>query len=134
MNEEIDIIFLMDRSGSMYGSEKDTIGGFNSFIENQKRDEANAKVTTVLFDHGYEVLYKRKNLYDVEKLTTNEYYVNMAIAWFYSIAIIKDYNKAIIYLEDRKLPKFIHNKTIQKCNESYRISQQVKLYLKTLKI
>ena len=80
MNEEIDIIFLMDRSGSMYGSEKDTIGGFNSFIENQKRDEANAKVTTVLFDHGYEVLYKRKNLYDVEKLTTNEYYVRGSTA------------------------------------------------------
>lgn len=75
MNENIDIIFLMDRSGSMYGSENDTIGGFNSFIENQKRSEANAKVTTILFDHGYEVLYKRKDLYDVEKLTTNEYYV-----------------------------------------------------------
>jgi hypothetical protein len=80
MNEEIDIIFLLDRSGSMYGSENDTIGGFNSFIENQKRDEANGKVTTILFDHGYEVLYKRKDLYDVEKLTTNEYYVRGSTA------------------------------------------------------
>lgn len=80
MNENIDIIFLMDRSGSMYGSENDTIGGFNSFIENQKRSEANAKVTTILFDHGYEVLYKRKDLYDVEKLTTNEYYVRGSTA------------------------------------------------------
>ena len=73
--ESIDIIFVLDRSGSMHGSEKDTIGGFNSFIENQKQKEVKAKVTTVLFDHGYEVLYKRKDLYEVEELTENEYYV-----------------------------------------------------------
>ncbi len=73
--ESIDIIFVLDRSGSMHGSEKDTIGGFNSFIENQKQKEVKAKVTTVLFDHGYEVLYKRKDLYEVEELTEDEYYV-----------------------------------------------------------
>ena len=73
--ESIDIIFVLDRSGSMHGSEKDTIGGFNSFIENQKQKEVKAKVTTILFDHGYEVLYKRKDLYEVEELTENEYYV-----------------------------------------------------------
>ena len=80
MNEEIDIIFLLDRSGSMYGSEKDTIGGFNSLIAQHKKEEANAKVTTVLFDHGYEVLYRRKDLYDVEELTENEYYVRGSTA------------------------------------------------------
>ncbi|WP_292796936.1 vWA domain-containing protein [Methanobrevibacter sp.] len=74
-SEDMDIIFLLDRSGSMYGSENDTIGGFNSFIEKEKIEESNARVTTILFDHGYEVLYKRKNLYDVEELTRNEYYV-----------------------------------------------------------
>ena len=74
-DEQMDIIFLLDRSGSMYGSENDTIGGFNSFIEKEKIEESNAKVTTILFDHGYDVLYKRKNLYDVEELTRNEYYV-----------------------------------------------------------
>ena len=79
-NEKIDIIFLMDRSGSMYGSENDTIGGFNSFIEKQKKEEVDAKVTTILFDHGYEVLYKRKDLYDVEKLTRNEYFVRGSTA------------------------------------------------------
>ena len=62
--ESIDIIFLLDRSGSMHGVEKDTIGGFNSFIEDQKKKEVKAKVTTILFDHGYEVLYKRKDLYE----------------------------------------------------------------------
>ena len=79
-SEKIDIIFLIDRSGSMYGSENDTIGGFNSFIAKQKKNETNARVTTILFDHGYEVLYKRKNLYDVDDLTTNEYYVRGSTA------------------------------------------------------
>ena len=78
--KDIDIIFLLDRSGSMYGSEKDTIGGFNSFIKSQKQKEVKAKVTTILFDHGYEVLYKRKDLYDVEDLTENEYYVRGSTA------------------------------------------------------
>lgn len=80
VEEKIDIIFLLDRSGSMYGAENDTIGGFNSFIEKQKIQEVDAKVTTVLFDHGYEVLYKRKNLYDVEDLTRNEYFVRGSTA------------------------------------------------------
>ena len=78
--ESIDIIFVLDRSGSMYGSEKDTIGGFNSFINPQKQKEVKAKVTTILFDHGYEVLYKRKDLYEVENLTENEYYVRGSTA------------------------------------------------------
>ena len=78
--ESIDIIFLLDRSGSMYGSEKDTIGGFNSFIKDQKKKEVQAKVTTILFDHGYEILYKRKDLYDVEDLTETEYYVRGSTA------------------------------------------------------
>lgn len=78
--ESIDIIFLLDRSGSMHGSEKDTIGGFNSFIKDQKKKEVQAKVTTILFDHGYEVLYKRKDLYDIEELTETEYYVRGSTA------------------------------------------------------
>lgn len=77
---EMDIIFLLDRSGSMYGSEKDTIGGFNSIIKEQKQDEINAKVTTILFDHGYDVLYKRKDLFDVDELTEKEYNVRGSTA------------------------------------------------------
>ena len=69
LENEMDIIFLLDKSGSMYGSEKDTIGGFNSIIKEQKSDEVQAKVTTTLFDHEYEMLYKRKDLFDVDELT-----------------------------------------------------------------
>lgn len=80
LENEMDIIFLLDRSGSMYGSEKDTIGGFNSIITQQKQDEVNAKVTTILFDHGYDVLYKRKDLFDVDELTEKEYSVRGSTA------------------------------------------------------
>ena len=72
--KSLDIIFLLDRSGSMSGTESDTIGGFNSFIKEHKNDEG-AKVTTVLFDNQYEVLYERKPITEVSKLTPKEYYV-----------------------------------------------------------
>lgn len=78
--EDLDLIFLIDRSGSMYGSEEDTIGGFNSFIDKEKVKEGNTRVTTILFDHGYEVLYKRKSICDVSKLTRKEYFVRGSTA------------------------------------------------------
>lgn len=74
-NENLDLIFLMDRSGSMSGSEEDTIGGFNSFIEREKAKGLNTTVTTILFDDHYEVLYKRKSIKEVEKLTREQYWV-----------------------------------------------------------
>ncbi|MBE6502138.1 MAG: VWA domain-containing protein [Methanobrevibacter thaueri] len=73
--ENLDLIFVMDRSGSMGGSESDTIGGFNSFIEREKEKSLNTRVTTVLFDDQYEVLYKRKAIGEVAELTKNEYWV-----------------------------------------------------------
>ncbi len=74
-NENLDLIFLMDRSGSMRGSEEDTIGGFNSFIEREKAKGLNTTVTTILFDDSYEVLYKRKSIDDMQELTPEEYWV-----------------------------------------------------------
>ena len=73
--KDLDIIFLIDKSGSMYWSEKDTIGGFNSFIERERKKEFNTNVTTILFCDEYEVLYKRKSIYEVDKLTDEEYHV-----------------------------------------------------------
>lgn len=74
-NENLDLIFLMDRSGSMSGSESDTIGGFNSFIEREKAKGFKTRVTTILFDDQYEVLYKRKDINEVAELTRDEYWV-----------------------------------------------------------
>ena len=74
-NENLDLVFVMDRSGSMSGSEEDTIGGFNSFIEREKEKGLKTSVTTVLFDDHYEVLYTRKDINEVSKLTREEYWV-----------------------------------------------------------
>ena len=58
----------------------------------------------------------------------------MAFAWFYSISLIKQYEDTIKYFEDKKLNKWIHNKSIQKAIESYRISDSRKEYLRSLKV
>lgn len=75
MNRNLtEIIFLLDRSGSMAGLESDTIGGFNAFIEKQRKLEGDTIVTAVLFDDKYQVLYNGVECKDV-KLTDKEYYV-----------------------------------------------------------
>ena len=70
----------------------------------------------------------------VRNIKSDYFYVNMAIAWFYSFALIKRYDETIIYFENRYLDKWIHNKSIQKGIDSYRISDDRKEYLRSLKI
>ena len=70
-----ELVFILDRSGSMAGLEKDTIGGFNAMIEKQKREQGEALVSTVLFDNDSEVIHDRVALEAVPKLTEKEYYV-----------------------------------------------------------
>ena len=69
-----EIVFILDRSGSMSGLEKDTIGGFNTTIEKQKKEEGEAIVSTVLFDNDMEVLHDRVSLEKIAPLTDKEYY------------------------------------------------------------
>ena len=71
---ELEIVFLLDRSGSMAGAVEDTIGGFNEYIKKQKKNK-DTYVTTVLFDNQYEVLYDREKIENVKKLTNKEYFV-----------------------------------------------------------
>lgn len=70
----------------------------------------------------------------VKDIRKDYFYVNMVIAWFYSFALIKQYDNTIKYFEDKVLDKWIHNKSIQKAIESYRISDERKEYLRSLKI
>ena len=70
-----ELVFILDRSGSMAGLEKDTIGGFNSMLEKQRKEPGNAVVSTVLFDNQAEVIHDRVALADVPDLTDREYYV-----------------------------------------------------------
>ena len=70
-----EIVFILDRSGSMAGLEDDTIGGFNAMIEKQKRESGEALVSTVLFDNDSEVIHDRVDIQKIEPMTRNEYYV-----------------------------------------------------------
>ncbi|MBO5300370.1 MAG: VWA domain-containing protein [Clostridia bacterium] len=74
-NNITELVFILDRSGSMAGLESDTIGGFNSMIEKQKKQEGDCYVSTVLFDGVSEVLHDRIKLCDVPKMTENDYTV-----------------------------------------------------------
>lgn len=65
---------------------------------------------------------------------SEEYYVNMMAAWYYATALAKQWEATVPYIEERKLDKWVHNKTIQKARESYRITPDQKEYLKTLKM
>lgn len=98
-NEFMDIVFLLDRSGSMSGIEKETIEGYNSYIGSQKNN--NARVTTVLFDDYYEKITDRENIKKVKKLTTNEYYVRGCTALLDAIG------KTINYMDSSKAKKVI---------------------------
>ena len=84
--KKMDVVFLLDRSGSMYDSVCDTIGGFNSYLDSLK-DKDDIKVTTILFDNEYEVLYERKSIKSVEKLTTKDYYVRGSTALYDAIGL-----------------------------------------------
>jgi uncharacterized protein YegL len=69
-----EIVFILDRSGSMTGLESDTIGGYNSFLEKQKIVKGEANITTILFDDRYEVLHEGVDLKTLKPMTENEYY------------------------------------------------------------
>lgn len=79
-NNITELVFILDRSGSMAGLESDTIGGFNSLIEKQKKEDGECYVSTVLFDHESEVLYDRVKLNKVRKMTTGDYTVRGSTA------------------------------------------------------
>lgn len=70
-----EIIFILDRSGSMRGLETDTIGGYNSLLEKQQREDGEVIVSTVLFDDRQEVLHDQVNLENIQPMTEKEYYV-----------------------------------------------------------
>lgn len=79
-NNTTELVFILDRSGSMAGLESDTVGGFNAMIEKQKQEDGTAYVSTVLFDNVSEVLHDRIPLKDVPKMTKKEYTVRGSTA------------------------------------------------------
>ena len=78
--------------------------------------------------------FRETDLEFVASIKTNDYYINMAIAWYYSFALIKQYPSTLPLFENHILDKWIHNKSIQKAIESYRISNEKKEHLRQLRI
>ena len=80
MKNLTEVVFILDRSGSMEGLEADTIGGFNSMLAKQKKTEGEVLVSTVLFDHETEVLHDRVPLSEVKNMTSEEYWTRGSTA------------------------------------------------------
>lgn len=108
-------------------------------IKNIKKWAKSKKVYTCRF--GIEMLmslyldedFKKEYLEIPASIHSKEYYVNMVLAWFYATALAKKWGDTIVYLEKNKLDTWVHNKTIQKAIESYRITDKQKNYLRTLR-
>ena len=92
-----EIIYILDRSGSMSGLEKDTIDGYNSFLERQKECEGDAIVTTVLFDDRYSIIHDGVDINNVSPLTQRQYYARGMTALLDAIG------KTIVHVHERRL-------------------------------
>jgi len=97
--QELDIVFILDRSGSMHNVVEDTIGGYNGYLEQQKGK--NVKVTTVLFDDKYEVINCREKIENVKKLDNETYFVRGCTALYDAIG------KTIDYMDSEKTKKVL---------------------------
>jgi 3-methyladenine DNA glycosylase AlkD len=87
----------------------------------------------MLMQHFLDADFKPEYIEMVSGIRSEEYYINMEIAWYMATALAKQWDAAIPYLEQGKMEKWVHNRTIQKARESYRITEEKKAYLKTLK-
>ena len=95
-----DIVFLLDRSGSMYEFTNDTIGGYNSYLEKERKNK-NTKITTILFDDEYEVLHDRIDINNVKNITNKEYYTRGCTALYDAIG------KTIVSLDKKDTNKVL---------------------------
>lgn len=101
-----ELVFVLDRSGSMSGLESDTIGGFNSMLEKQKKEKGEAFVTTVLFDDHYELLHNRNDLKQIKAITEKEYYVRGSTALLDAIGkTINNIGKALSNINEEERPE-----------------------------
>ncbi len=73
--KKLDVVFILDKSGSMHGQEENTITSFNEYLEKEKKNKYDTFITTVLFSDTYKVLHDRVEVSKVEKLTSKDYYV-----------------------------------------------------------
>ena len=104
-NNITEIVFILDRSGSMSGLESDTIGGFNSMIAKQKKEDGECYVTTVLFDSMVETLHDRVKLSEIKDMTEKEYFVRGSTALLDAIgSTIKHIGNIHKYAREEDVP------------------------------
>lgn len=98
----IELVAILDRSGSMAGKEADVISGFNKFIKDQKEIKGKAKLTLVLFDHEYQLVHDRTPLKKVQELTDKTYFVHGVTALLDAVgktlSSVKKKNKGIVFI------------------------------------
>lgn len=105
-NNITEVVFVLDRSGSMRGKENDTIGGFNSIIEKQKEQEGEVYISTVLFDHESLVLHDREKLENVKEMTREDYTVRGCTALLDALGgAIKHTAKVHKYIRKEDIPE-----------------------------
>ena len=101
-----EVVFILDRSGSMSGMEADTIGGFNSMIAKQRKEPGEALISTVLFDNVSEVIHDRVPLSDIAPLTEKQYYVRGCTALIDAIGgAIHHISEVHRYVRDEDVPE-----------------------------
>ena len=112
----------------------------DTFTEEVERWLASDHIYTIRFGIGMLMRYYLEEHFSLEypekvaKIRSKEYYVNMMRAWYFATALAKRYEAIFPFLEEKRLDAWTHNKTIQKAIESYRITQEQKAYLRTLRI
>jgi len=104
-----ELIFILDRSGSMGGLESDTIGGFNSMLKKQQEQDGECRITTILFDGEYEVLHDRLDLKAVSPITDKEYFVRGNTALLDAIG--KTINK-VVNTQKQSRPEYQSDKVL----------------------
>lgn len=128
--KDVELVFILDRSGSMGGLESDTIGGYNSMLSKQKKEKTGkVSVTTVLFDDQYELLYNQVPIEKVSPMTEEEYYVRG------STALLDAIGKTVMQVKANQDKKEIKDKVLfviitdgmENASREYRVEQVKKL-------
>jgi len=127
-----EMVFILDRSGSMSGLEKDTIGGFNSMIERQKAVEGEAVVSAVLFDHEQDVIYDRVDLKKIEPMNEKQYFVRGSTALIDAIGgAIHHIANVHRYIREEDVPEHtvfvITTDGMENCSRKYASSEVKKM-------
>ena len=88
----------------------------------------------MIMEHYLDTDFRPDYLERVSRIVSDEYYINMMIAWYFATALAKQYDDTVPYIENKRLPLWVHNKTIQKARESFRISPEMKEELYQLRV